>query len=167
MALAFDAGSAFGIDKPAGVGCAHLRAGHRCAIHARLSETGFPGCAAYTCHGAGTRVTQDCFGGRSWRDDPALTGPMMRAFAAARRLHGWLVLLAEAQKLPLPAAARSEAQSLVARLTPPTGKLSEGWLAEAAGQPAGDAVAAFLSSLRAIARDSLAAQATQRPGRAS
>lgn len=161
MAHAFDAGAAFAIDKPAGLGCRHLATGGRCGIHGRRRAAGFSGCVGYSCHGAGQRVTQDCFGGRTWQDEPALTGAMMLAFQNARRLHGWLLLLTEAQKLPLPAAARAKAQALVAQLTPP-GRMTEAWLAETASPAQERAVMAFLSSLREVARNSLASHARRR-----
>ncbi|KFD44577.1 hypothetical protein IU11_00975, partial [Cellulosimicrobium sp. MM] len=47
----------FAIDKPAGTPCPNLRTDFGCGIHARLPESGFPGCVAYDCLGAGQRVT--------------------------------------------------------------------------------------------------------------
>lgn len=150
MAHAFDAGASFGFDKPAGVGCPNLAPSRRCAIHPRLRAAGFSGCAGYSCHGAGQRVTQDCFGGASWQDDPSLTAPMIRAFGHARRLHGWLLLLSEARKLPLTPVQRARAKALIARLTPERA-LTADWLAQTATHAREAEVMAFLTSLRDIA----------------
>ena len=84
--LPFDAGEDFGFDKAAAQACRHL-AGHACAIHSGLAAAGFSGCVRYDCLGAGQRVVQEVFAGRSWRDDPALLHPMEAAFRAMRRLH--------------------------------------------------------------------------------
>lgn len=147
MAHAFDAGEDFGIDKPAGAGCAHLDPRGGCRIHDHRRQAGFPGCIAYSCHGAGPRVTQECFGGRSWQSEAALTGPMMLAFQRARRVHRWLLLLAEAGKLALPARAEAEARALMTRLTPP-GAMTEAWLEAIATDAQEREIGAFLTSLR-------------------
>ena len=100
LALAFDAGPDFAFDKDAGVPCPHLRL-HRCRIHDRLRMEGFAGCTRYSCGGAGQRVTQELFAGLSWRDDPALTIPMMEAFRGMRAIQDRLAVLVAAKGLPL------------------------------------------------------------------
>jgi hypothetical protein len=102
LALAFDRSERFAIDKPAGEPCPHLTGCGRCSIYAARRSHGFGGCVAYDCLGAGQRVTQDLFGGRSWLEEPALAAPMMRAFVAVQRAHAQLLLLREAAKLALP-----------------------------------------------------------------
>ena len=65
----------FPYDKPEGVPCMHLDGDNRCRIHERLADEGFEGCVAYTCYGAGQKITahmREIYGGRSWRDDPAI-----------------------------------------------------------------------------------------------
>jgi hypothetical protein len=57
LALALDRGPHFALDKPAGEICPHQSEDHRCTIHARLAESGFAGCAAYDCLGAGQLAT--------------------------------------------------------------------------------------------------------------
>jgi hypothetical protein len=89
----------FALDKTSGVPCPHLGADFRCAIHERLRPAGFPGCAVYDCFGAGQRVTQITFSGRTWRDAPALAPWMFRAFAVVRPLHRLLWYLEEALAL--------------------------------------------------------------------
>lgn len=101
LALAFDASELFGLDKPAGEPCPHLDGCGRCGIYDGRAERGFAGCVGYDCLGAGQRVTEELFGGRSWLNEPDLAAPMARAFAAVHRAHGLLQLLEAAAKLPL------------------------------------------------------------------
>jgi uncharacterized protein YjbI with pentapeptide repeats len=99
VAPALSASADFGIDKAAGEPCPNLRPDNRCAIHARLRERGFPGCAAYDCFGAGQTVTEVTFAGRDWRRDRATAALMFAAFATMRRLHELLWYLTEALAL--------------------------------------------------------------------
>ena len=55
--LAFDRGPQFAIDKAGGVACPNLTGDCRCAIHDRLAASGFSGCRAYDCLGAGQIAT--------------------------------------------------------------------------------------------------------------
>lgn len=113
--LPFDAGPDFGFDKPGGLPCRHL-AGHACAIHANLADQGFSGCVRYDCLGAGQRVTQEVFSGKSWRNQPELALPMEAAFRAMRRLHEDHALLLSAAKLPLTAEEEARRQTLLAEV---------------------------------------------------
>lgn len=110
--LAFDRSALFALDKAAGRPCPYLDARHRCAIHPEREQRGFAGCVHYDCLGAGQRVTQELFGGRSWRDDPALTGPMLAAFLDLRQVHEWLWLLDATTGLPLDAGQRRRRETL-------------------------------------------------------
>jgi len=112
VALAFDRSELFGFDKPAGEPCRHLSGQDRCRIHAQRDARGFGGCVAYDCLGAGQYVTQELFGGRSWRDDPALLSPMLEAFAAVREAHELAAILRQAADLPLPARDRRTLRGL-------------------------------------------------------
>lgn len=149
VALAFDKGPSFAADKPAGSPCPRL-VGHACAIHDRLADKGYSGCMRYDCLGAGQRVTQDLFAGRSWRDEPALLAPMMEAFRAQRRVQELRQLLDLAGTLPLDPAQEGARAALRARLSP-----AEGWTAERLRAfETGElprAVPAFLRSLRETA----------------
>jgi hypothetical protein len=122
VALAFDRSRLFAYDKPAGEPCANLGAKGRCTIHAERAARGFGGCEAYDCLGAGQAVTQGLFGGSSWRDDPALLGPMMDAFAAMRPAHEALALLRQARRMSLPVSAVRRLEAAERELDPP-----EGW----------------------------------------
>jgi hypothetical protein len=67
-------------------------------------------------------VTQELFGGRSWRQEPSLFTPMMLSFAAMRDVHELLMLLHEAAKAPLSAEERKTLRDLQRELEP-----EEGW----------------------------------------
>lgn len=107
VATAFTASADFAITKPAGRPCQNLTVSFRCSIHDRLRPAGFGGCAAFDCFGAGQAVVQRTFGGRDWRGDPELAGPMFAAFPVVRQLHELMFYLNEALALapgdPLPA----------------------------------------------------------------
>ena len=114
--LAFDASDAFALNKPACVACTHLARDNACAIHANLPDHGFAGCAGYSCHGAGQRITQAVFKGRSWRDDPGLLPAIADAFRTLRKLHQAVALLDQAARLPLPSAHEQRRQDLLHKL---------------------------------------------------
>jgi hypothetical protein len=146
VALAFDRSPLFAYDKPAGEPCANLCAEGRCTIHAERAARGFGGCEAYDCLGAGQAVTQGLFGGASWRDDPALLGPMMRAFAVMRPAHETLGLLRLARRMSLPVSAVRRLEAAEHELDP-----AEGWtradVASGRIERATDAAQACLRSL--------------------
>jgi hypothetical protein len=90
---AFDAEQGFGFDKPVHTPCANLRDDFRCAIHNELQQRGFPACVTFDCYGAGQRVTQLLFGGRSWKSSPELAPRMFEAYSRYRALHELMALL--------------------------------------------------------------------------
>jgi len=108
VAPAFFKDQGFAIDKPAGTSCRHLRADELCAIHDELRTRGFPACASFDCYGAGQRVTQQLFGGASWRASPEIAAKMFEAYARYRTLHELLALLELASRR----AADAEANAL-------------------------------------------------------
>lgn len=116
VALPFASSADFALDKAAGVPCPNLGHDHRCAIHADLRASGFGGCVAFDCLGAGQRVTQVTFGGRSWRTDPSIAEAMFGAFRVMRQLHDLLWLLRQAAGLPDAAAFHAEVVALHHRL---------------------------------------------------
>lgn len=90
----------FAIDKPADQPCPNLRtADFGCAIHDRLRDKGFAGCIAYDCFGAGQRVTQSTFGGRTWRDHPDEAPTVFPAFLTMTGVHEVLWHLEQARSL--------------------------------------------------------------------
>jgi len=118
LALAFDAGAEFAIDKPAGLPCPNLDAGLGCTLYNRLEAEGFRGCVTYECKGAGQRVVQELFKGRDWRKHPDLAEPMMAAFSAMRMVHDGIELLETAGTLDLPGALEAERQALLRAYLP-------------------------------------------------
>ncbi len=97
----FEVSDDFAIGKPAETACPNLDACGQCKVHDKLEDLGFRGCAVFECYGAGQRVTQELFGGRSWQDDVSLVHPMAECFRQVRRLHELLMLLEAAATLPL------------------------------------------------------------------
>jgi len=97
---AFAASADFAIDKPAGLACPNLRSDDLCDIHDGLRDRGFPGCQVFDCFGAGQHVTQETFGGRSWRESPELASSMFAVLPVMRQLHEMLWHLAEAADRP-------------------------------------------------------------------
>jgi uncharacterized protein YjbI with pentapeptide repeats len=114
VAPAFAASADFAIDKPAGTPCRHLQPDFRCGIHDRLRPEGFPGCTVFDCFGAGQRITQETFGGRSWRESPELAAGQFAVLPVMRQLHEILWYLAEAATLPA-AALHAEVEEARAR----------------------------------------------------
>ena len=148
VALAFDRSPQFAFHKAAGEPCPNLVACGRCRIYADREREGFGGCVAYDCLGAGQRVVQELFAGRSWQADPGLKAPMLRAFQAMREVHGLLLLLDQAADLPLPPVDRTVLAELQAALEP-----VGGWTAQALDRAPMAAltarVRAFLAPFRA------------------
>lgn len=146
MALAFDRGEDFALDKPALHPCPNL-SGHDCTIHERLEARGFRGCTLYDCLGAGQRVVQEVFGGADWQRDATLRAPMAEALGLMRRVHAGLELLGAAGALALPPGLAGERRALGALFNPPGG-----WTAAALARfPIAEAEArlkAFLTALR-------------------
>lgn len=142
-ALAFDRGALFAHDKAADEPCHHLGA-NGCAIHRARGERGYAGCVGYDCHGAGQRVTEELFGGASWRERPELGPAMFAAFRELAEAHRLLALLDAAARLPLDEARAAERARLVARLEDDETREVD---ARAARE-----VEAFLKSLRPLLR---------------
>ena len=147
MAPAFDRSDEFAIDKPASVACPKLDADDCCSIHYRLEKAGFHGCVIYDCLGAGQRVVQELYAGRSWRSDPELLPQMWTALTALRGVHELILLLATAAKAPLSEEERRTLETLQAELEP-----AEGWTLETLdgfhGGPLPSQVLDFLKTLR-------------------
>lgn len=90
----------FAIDKPPDRPCPNLQIDDfRCRIHERLRDNGFPGCIAYDCFGAGQRVTQITFGGRTWRDHADEAATIFAAFMTMAGVHEVLWHLDRARTL--------------------------------------------------------------------
>lgn len=146
MALAFDAGEDFAIDKPAGLPCPNLHNDFTCRIHDRLEDEGFAGCRGYDCLGAGQRVVAEVFQGQDWRAQPDLTLPMIAAFDAMRAVHRGLELLLAAERLDLPARLEAKRLALL-EAHAPAAWTGQALAAYRQGPLAGD-LASFLAALR-------------------
>ena len=120
VAPAFSASAEFAIDKAAGRPCPNLLADFRCSIHDRLRPSGFGGCAAYDCFGAGQKVAQDTFGGQDWHGEARVGKRIFDTFMVMRQLHELLWHVREALLLgpadPLPAQLKS-AWEAIERIT--------------------------------------------------
>jgi hypothetical protein len=113
VAPAFAASADFAIDKPAGRACPNLREDFRCGIHAQLRERGFPGCTVFDCFGAGQRITQETFDGRSWREAPELAAAQFAVLPVMRQLHEALWYLTEAVTIPAAAALQGDVRAVL------------------------------------------------------
>jgi hypothetical protein len=90
VALAFARSRDFAFSKDAGDACRNLSDDYRCEIHPTLRRDGFKGCTVFDCHGAGQKVTQVVFAGRSWREDDATRSAMFAVFPIVRELQEML-----------------------------------------------------------------------------
>jgi uncharacterized protein YjbI with pentapeptide repeats len=144
VGLAFTASKDFAVDKSAGTPCPNLAADDRCSIHTGLRGRGFQGCTVYDCFGAGQKLSQETFGGVSWREAPHTAPQMFAALPVMRQLHEMLWYLAEAETLASASALRTEL----------------GWSAEETARltrlPIGDLLALDLAAHRAEVSELLA-----------
>ncbi|CAM3960979.1 hypothetical protein ROSA5918_16625 [Roseateles saccharophilus] len=113
----FDAVQGFGFDKPAETACHHLCADHRCGIHDRLIDLGFPGCIAFDCLGAGQRLTAlavERFGSADWRAQPEVARWLFAAYPRVRQVQEWLAQLSLAAAVSGQAGLQALADELEA-----------------------------------------------------
>lgn len=118
VAYPFDADEDFALLKEADTPCPNLGQDFRCTIHKDLKQKGFGGCVAYSCAGAGQRITQELFPGETWRDDPDLIWHMAYALRVLRPIHEALLLLKQAQALAIPAERAAEGRALMEAMCP-------------------------------------------------
>ena len=112
VAPAFARSSDFAIDKAPNTPCPNLGGDFRCTIHERLEEKGFRGCVVFDCFGAGQRITQETFGGVSWRERPEMLGIL----PIVRQLHELMWLLTEALKLDAAERVRPKLRDALAEI---------------------------------------------------
>jgi hypothetical protein len=96
VALGLTRSADFAIDKAPGKPCPNLQVDHRCAVHPVLAETGFGGCVAYDCLGAGQKVVQVVFAA----DTAAPRHELTAAFRTVGPLHELLWYLRDARRRP-------------------------------------------------------------------
>ena len=116
-------------------------------IHEEREGQGYRGCISYDCLGAGQRVTQEVFKGRSWRNEPSLIAPMTEAFVSMLRLHRLLSLLDTASNLPLTLEEIDQFDQFMDEFSPEDG-WNEDLLERFEESGAEKRVRAFLMSLR-------------------
>lgn len=153
VALHFDKGEAFALDKTAGTPCPNLSASDfSCTIHADLLAKGFSGCTRYDCNGAGQRVIQEVFDGQTWRERPALMPDIIDSFRIMRRLHDTLEILSLLGSKPLSPSQAALHQDLLTQFQTPAAGWSPNSLraleSSAAFQCYTKALPAFQSALR-------------------
>lgn len=99
VAPGFRKSETFAYTKPQGEACRHLEDDDRCAIHDTLDGQGFPGCVAYQCFGAGQKLVQSVYPGRSWRDSPEFAEDMFNTYFQLKAIHELISYLMEAESL--------------------------------------------------------------------
>lgn len=95
VASAFTRSADFALDKPVGEPCPNLLVDFGCGIHEVKRASGFPGCTVFDCLGAGQKISQVTYHGRSWRDAPETAREMFEVYGIMRQLHEILWYLTE------------------------------------------------------------------------
>lgn len=113
VALAFTASQEFAIDKEVGDPCPNLLADDSCSIHDQLRTRGFSGCVTYDCFGAGQKISQHTYAGRSWREDPSTAQQMFALLPIMRQLQELLWFLTEARDLSKDSQLRRDLASMI------------------------------------------------------
>ncbi len=108
----------FAYDKKAAEPCKHLTKDHACNIHEQLTDKGFAGCVRYNCFGAGQRVTNELFAGKSWRDHPNEAQKMFDAYRVMHNVHEFLAMLEAARKLKLDSVQIKQVEVFQNELSP-------------------------------------------------
>ncbi|AMB60054.1 pentapeptide repeat-containing protein [Microterricola viridarii] len=117
VALAFERSSDFPTSKAVGEPCRNLQADFRCGAHATLRRDGWKGCTVYDCFGAGQKISQQSFGGTSWREAPEIQRDMFALLPVMRQLHELLWYLSDAiGRMSAPDAAGSATAELLGAL---------------------------------------------------
>jgi len=94
IAPSFAKSESFAFDKTAGVRCKHMTDDYRCEIHNVLPDKGHQGCVDYQCYGAGQKVTQDIYQGRTWMTHPDEAEEIFSVYFAVKAVHELLGYLA-------------------------------------------------------------------------
>jgi uncharacterized protein YjbI with pentapeptide repeats len=96
VALPYAKSSDFPFNKTSGDPCRNLQENFLCRIHHELRDKGFKGCTVYECFGAGQKVAQNTYKGKSWREYPDNMEEMFQVFPIMQQLHEILYYLNEA-----------------------------------------------------------------------
>ena len=115
VALPYAKSADFAFNKDGGTPCHHLNADYRCGIHKSLRNNGLRGCTVYDCFGAGQKISQVVYNGKSWRDDPAIAEEMFNLFPIMQQLYEMLYYLNEALSLQETHSIYTELQEAMAK----------------------------------------------------
>lgn len=115
VALPYAKSADFAFNKDGGTPCHNLNADYRCDIHKNLRNNGLRGCTVYDCFGAGQKISQVTYKGKSWRDDPAIAEEMFSIFPIMQQLHEMLYYLNEALSLEETQPIYTELQEAIAK----------------------------------------------------
>ncbi len=129
VAHGFKASASFAFDKLPGRPCPNLLADFGCGTYRTLRQQGFSGCTAYSCYGAGQRVSQEIFQGTDWRRAPETAESMFRALPVMRQLHQLMWFVTEGLDRCSPGAEHRQLLELLAvteRLAAQGGEMSWG-----------------------------------------
>lgn len=96
VALGFAASTDFPVDKEKGIACKNLQDDFHCSIHRNLKLSGYSGCTTFDCHGAGQKVSQQTFGGVSWKDNPKSASQMFQVLPIMQQVQEILLYLTQA-----------------------------------------------------------------------
>lgn len=99
VALPYAKSADFAFNKDGGTPCQNLQADYRCGIHKNLRNNGLRGCTVYDCFGAGQKISQVMYNGKSWRDNPAIAEEIFNVFPIMQQLYEMLYYLNEALSL--------------------------------------------------------------------
>ncbi|MGQ3481545.1 pentapeptide repeat-containing protein [Paenibacillus sp. TY11] len=99
VALPYAKSADFAFNKDGGTPCQNLNVDYRCGIHKNLRTNGLRGCTVYDCFGAGQKISQVTYNGKSWRDNPAIAEEMFKIFPIMQQLYEMLYYLNEALSL--------------------------------------------------------------------
>ena len=113
VALYFSKLDGFPANKVAGSPCKHLQSDFGCDIHSELRNKGLKGCTSYDCFGAGQKIAQITYRGKSWISSPKLAKQMYEAFLVMRQLHEMLWYLTEAVTLENIVSIKESLQSMI------------------------------------------------------
>lgn len=86
-------------DKPIGKPCINLMDNFKCRIHEDLESMGMRGCIGYDCFGAGQYLTEEIYGGVTWKTQPGKTKEICDMYMLIYRLFQLRFFLYESRKL--------------------------------------------------------------------
>jgi len=112
VASYFSASDGFPLDKAGGQPCLNFQENFRCRVHKDLNELGLKGCRAYDCFGAGQKVSQNTFKGKSWLQSKEFSAKMFDCYLIMCQLHELLWHLAQAAGQKAASSIKSELISL-------------------------------------------------------